>query len=332
MLRVGLIGCGVIGRVHAQGWAKLNDRAKVIAVVDSVEQNARQAAAIVGAGRIYADYREVLQSGEVDAVDICLPHHLHAQSVKAAAGSGQHILCQKPLCASEQEADAMAQAVRQAGVTMMCAHHQLFDPPVQRAREMIDAGELGKVYLVRTMACSRVTETSASSWAWRIERARLGEGELMDNGFHSTYLLLYMAGSPPTEVQAMTANFRLSVLSPSEDSAQVMVRFANGSMGQLLTSWAFELPDGGFQFQVIGEKGQLTGRGNVLQHKPNGGWNPARLELPPVNNFDAMIEHFVECIETGNKPRQTVEDGALAVRFVLAAYRSVKTGRKVRLG
>ena len=330
MLRVGIIGCGGIARPHAHGWAALSGRARVVAVADTVEKNAREVAAIVGAEKILADYSELLRSDDVDAVDICLPHHLHAPAIVAAAETGKHVICEKPLCTTEEEADAIVSGVSRAGITMMCAHNQLFDPCFRRARQMIDAGDLGRVRLVRTIDCFNLTR-AAEAWSWRGQRDKMGGGELIDTGFHATYMLMYMAGSAPTEVQAMMANYQHPAISPAEDSVQVMVRFANGAMGNLLSSWAWDFPDGGFQFQVVGEKGQLSGRGPRLQFKPLGGWAPATMEFQPENTFAAEIRHFVECLEKGQKPIQTAEDGAAVFRLIRAAYRAAESGQAVRL-
>jgi len=330
MIKVGLIGCGSIANAHAEGWLAMQEqgRARVTAVSDVVAENAERMARRLGASAIYQHFEDLIHRADVDAVDICLPHHLHEPAIVAAANAGKHILCEKPLCLTLAEAASIARAVESNGVTMMCAHNQLFDPAVQRGKQVLAEGVLGEVLMVRTTDCFRHPQPP-EKWGWRADKATMGGGCLIDTGYHPTYLLLYLSDSPPVEVCAMTGQYHVKAIQ-GEDSAQVMVRFANGSLGYILTSWAWDWPGGAYQFQVIGSRAQVYGRGNRLYLQPNG-WQPASLELPARRNFVAEIEHFVECLETGRRPLQTHVEGTNVLRLILAAYRSVEERRVVAL-
>jgi predicted dehydrogenase len=158
MLKVGMIGCGDIARAHANAWLTLGSKAVITAVSDVVEPSAQAMAKRVGGASVYSDFQRLVQDADVQAVDVCLPHHLHRDAIVAAARAGKHVICEKPLCLSLDEAEEITAAVRASGVTMMCAHNQLFDPAVQRAREMLADGALGKVFMVRTCDCFRHTK------------------------------------------------------------------------------------------------------------------------------------------------------------------------------
>jgi len=328
MLKVGLIGCGEIARVHADGWHAHADKAAIVAVSDVVEASAQAMAQRVGGATVHTDFRKLVEDPAVQAVDVCLPHHLHKDAIVAAARAGKHVICEKPLCLSLDEAREIGEAVEAAGVTMMCAHNQLFDPAVQRAREMLARGELGQIYYVRTCDCFWHTKP-LSEWGWRAASKTMGGGCLIDTGYHPTYLLLNLAGSEPVEVAAMGGRYKILTLD-GEDSAQMMVTFANGAMGEVLTSWAWDWPEGSWQFQIIGEKGQLFGRGRRLFHKPLG-WQPASLELREVNNFAAELEHFADCIANGTRPLNTNVEGTSVLKLILGAYDSIREKRIVSL-
>ena len=123
-IKIGLIGCGSIAEVHAEGYQQLGDAVHITAVSDVVEQNARSMAERLGSGaRIFNDYHTLLIEADVDAVDICLPHHLHKYAIVAAASAGKHILCEKPLCLTLDEANTISEVIRTSGVTLMCAHN-----------------------------------------------------------------------------------------------------------------------------------------------------------------------------------------------------------------
>ncbi len=147
-IKVGLIGGGGIVDAHIRGYRAYADEIEVTAVADVVDETARRRAAELGAAA-YTDFRQMIIEADLDAVDICLPHHLHAEAIVAAAQAGKHILCEKPLCLTVQQADQVQRAVSAAGVTLMCAHNQLFLPAVSTARELLDQGILGTVYEVR---------------------------------------------------------------------------------------------------------------------------------------------------------------------------------------
>ena len=151
-------------------------------------------------------------------------------------------------------------AVRANGVTLMSAHNQLFLPAVAKARELLDAGVLGRVYEVRTTD-SFWNDFDPSNMGWRASAQTSGGGELIDTGYHPTYLLLHLAGGTPIEATAMLSTHRLTFME-GEDSAQVLVRFDHGVVGQMVTSWAYTPAPVTERFSVVGERGSL--------HSPDG--------------------------------------------------------------
>jgi predicted dehydrogenase len=115
-VKVGVLGGGGILDAHIRGYRVYADAIKVTAVADVVEATARRRAAELDAAA-YTDFRQMILDADIDAVDICLPHHLHAEAIVAAAQAGKHILCEKPLCLTVLQADEVQQAVSTAGVT-----------------------------------------------------------------------------------------------------------------------------------------------------------------------------------------------------------------------
>jgi predicted dehydrogenase len=337
-IRVGLIGCGGIMTAHLRGWKAVEGRAQVVATADVDRARAEQRAAEVGGAKVFTDYHEMLTHADLDAVDISLPHYLHREAIVAAAEAGKHMIAEKPLCLTWQEAEEIIRAVESNRVTMMCAHNQLFLPTVQAARAYLDEGHLGDIYMLRTIDCFynfRPTGIPGRApkpvdLGWRASKALTGGGELIDTGYHPTYMLLYLARSEPVAVTAFTQKHRHQHME-GEDTGYVMIRFADGSVGHILTSWAFEFPLDNPRFQIIGEKGQVSGTNTAIKFKPNGWEMPAQHEFPPTDTFVAEIIHFVECLETGEPPIQTHMDGARVLRVLLAAYKSAEEGITVAL-
>jgi predicted dehydrogenase len=327
-VRVALVGVGGIAEQHLLGYRAHADRVVLAAVAEADDARRALRSAELGVAG-YPDLGSLLAAadgdiGGVDAVDVCLPHHLHRDAVVAAADAGKHVLCEKPLCLSAAEARDVRAAVVRNGVTLMCAHNKLFLPAVARAREVLDAGEIGAVYEVRTND-SFFNDFDPDTMGWRASVATSGGGELIDTGYHPTYLLLHLAGGVPVETTAMLSRHRLTFME-GEDSAQVLVRFDNGVVGHLATSWAYTAPPSASRFSVVGELGSLhtDQRGNELTVAMRDG--DTRTEtFEPVDTIAAEIGAFADAIRFGARPPHTEKEGIEVLGILLAAYESART-------
>jgi predicted dehydrogenase len=324
-IRVAIIGTGGISGAHANGFLKYPDKLRAVALCDikpeAMEKRSRQ---LGGGSKQFADWKVMLKEmkDEIDAVDICLPHYLHGPAILDACAAGKHIICEKPMCMSLAEADAIAAAVSKAGITYMSGHNQLFMPVVQEAKRMIDAGELGKIRLIRSQDCFVAGWKQRSEWGWRADLKTQGGGELIDTGYHPSYRLLHLAGSKAVAVRGTMARFNAPI--DGEDTASVQVRFENGIIGEVLTSWAMSNPHGTHQIHVMGEKGQLFGSDNKLYHLPVGYTEPAARTFNTVDTFEAELNHFAECLNEGRRPIHSVEEGRAVLEMILKATESAK--------
>jgi predicted dehydrogenase len=344
-----LIGCGGITRAHVEGWKTVAGRAQIVAIADVSETAMQGRAAQVGQPvQMYSDYRDLLADPNIDAVDIALPHHLHREAIVAAAQAGKHLMTEKPLCLNQEEANDIAAAVKASGITMMAAHNQIFFPAVMQAKQMLMKGDLGKVYMIHSFDCSgrrAPLAANKATWGqaavgsplgpttWRQDPNKMGGGELIDTGYHPTYRLLFLAGQTPSEVTAMTGVYRLPM--QEEDTASVLVKFADGVMGNIFTSWAMPAPGGQpLLFSIAGEAGQLWGEIGRLCFQPVGFQTPAVIEYPGWDygrSFAAEIDHFVEAIDQGFEPLHSVAEATATLRVILAAYEATDSNRIVGL-
>ncbi len=341
-LKIGLIGCGGIMRRHVEGWASVVDRAEIVAVADISDENIRERVKQIGHEvTVYHDYRDLLADPDVDAVDLALPHHLHCESIVAAAQAGKHLMTEKPLCLSLAEAEKIRRATEDSGVVMMAAHNQLFFPAVLQAKQMILQGDLGKIYAIHSYDCAARRSPLApdkKTWGiedavltgWRLDPEKMGGGELIDTGYHPTYRLLFLAGQTPTEVAAMLGTYRLNM--DREDTGYVLAKFADGAIGQIMTSWAIRSPGAERTlFHIMAEHGQLWGEIDRLYFKPLQFSQPATIDYPgwtsAIPTFGAEIRHFVDAIEGGFQPFHSVAEATDTLRVIMAAYRSVETGQ-----
>jgi predicted dehydrogenase len=316
---------------HLPGWRAVADRAQVTVCCDTSEENARRRAGELGIGEVCSDWKQLLRDNTVDAVDIALPHRLHRDAIVDAAEAGKHILTEKPLCTTLEEARDIEAAVTANSVILMCAHNQMFEPAPRTAREWIKEGKIGRVFSLRTVDCFLAAKNreTPGAWGWRGTAAESGGGCALDTGYHPTYMLISIANSEPVEVVSMSDNYNQPFLE-AEDTAQTMVRFANGVVGTLQTSWAHPWPNGHWQIHAIGELGQIYGKGSFLYLQPVGG-EPVRHDLPVENGFVGEIKHFVDCVEQGKEPEQGLKEGITVLKVILGGYQSETEKRFIRL-
>jgi predicted dehydrogenase len=327
-VRIAIIGTGGISHLHANSILTHKNKVECTTLCDVSEENLKRRSEQLGGGQaLFRDWRKMLAEvgDQIDAVDICLPHHLHAPAILDACAAGKHILCEKPMCMSLKEADQIAAAVKRAGVTYMSAHNQLFMPVVQEAKKMIASGQLGKIRWLRSQDCFEAG-VAGFKGKWRAKLKFQGGGELIDTGYHPTYRLLHLAGAAVVGVRGSMGRYRQQI--EGEDSASVQVRFANGAIGEILTSWAFNNPFGSHQIHVIGETGQIFGSGSELYYLPAGFSQPALRRFREVETFAAQMEHFVNCLTTGARPLNSVEEGRAVLEIILKAAEDAKGWQK----
>ncbi len=334
-LNIAIIGCGdIVGR-HLQAYGVETDRAAVVACCDPDAGRARKAVEACGnpTARPVLDYRELLHDPRVDAVDLCLPHNLHAPVAIAFAAAGKHVLCEKPLALNVEECDAMIHAAEAAGVILMHLEPQRMSATVAAAAEIIGEGKIGRIAGIQgTFAYWQRAELNRD---WRADPAQSGGGHLMDGGIHLVDAIRHLAGDV-TAVQAMTAQYRPELGPDQEDIAVLNMRFAGGHCGQLFACHATRGRGASPSVTVFGSEGCISldafGAGNALVYFPaNGPHEQIRTDPTWNSAYERAISHFINVVTAGAPLRATPQDGRENVRLVLAAYESARTRREVTL-
>jgi predicted dehydrogenase len=330
LLRVALVGCGIISESHVRAYKQFPDRARVTICCDIDPAKAAQRAAQVGDARVVTSYDDVLADPDVDAVEICTPHHLHRDAVIAAARAGKHILCQKPLGRTIEECDVMIDAAREAGVTLFYAEMMHTLPVVTIARDAIAAGRIGKMIGIHATYAQWQGGVYMST-AWRYNPALSGGGALLDGGIH--YLsLVHNLGGPVESVMCFTTRFRPEL--GDEDTAALTLRFADGHLGSMFSTHAAGVWPPYPTMTVFGTEGMLAYGG------PHGALTLHRADLPDGHEvmlkergdpFVAMIGRYLDTVVDGADNPAPGEVGREDLRIVLAAYESAQTGKEVRI-
>jgi predicted dehydrogenase len=316
-VRVALLGCGVVSEILADmAYPHLGDLATVVAAVDSREDRAAAFAARLGA-RPYTSLAAALAAEQVDAVDVRLPHPLHAAAALEAIAAGCHVMVEKPLA-----------------TVLAVAENYEFLPALATARQLLDAGAVGPVLVARGQRICTV-EGIWMRDGWRVDSRRGGGGVLLDQGCHQVHLLRHLLGEI-THVHAYASDRHPSW--HGEDSVVVNCRVAGGIIAQQLYCWGTSTPQVGAEAYVYGVEGSLeihltygAPGGGVVVHRPDlpGG---GRWELRGADYHDTFLptlrDWLLAC--AGEKPAgMPGEDGLRDLAVVAAAYRSLETGAEV---
>ena len=197
-VRVAIVGCGRISDLHALGYRGRED-ACIVAVCDTNRKRAREKAKAWGVEKVYGDYTELLADPDIDLVELLVPHYLHAEMTVAACQVGKHVSVQKPMALTVAEAEQMIAAATRAVVVLRVFENFVFYPPHVRAKQMIDAGEIGEPQMIRlhvgTGKSATAWKVPMSAWLWRFDGAKCGGGPLVfDHGYHLFSLARYLMG------------------------------------------------------------------------------------------------------------------------------------------
>lgn len=336
MVRVALIGCGNIGvKGHIPAYADSPDAA-ITAVCDSDEALATAASEATGA-KVYLDFDQLLADGDFDAVDICTPPWTHADLAVKAANAGKHILCEKPIATSLEDADRMIAAAKENGVNLMVGQTRRFDDRYLAIRDQVAAGQVGRPVYIRR-AERQFLPFPADAWYWDTS---VGGGVILDIGVHASDLLRWMFDDEPVEVRAVArAVGKAAQDAESFDYAQITFKFADGGIGFAETSWTHPGEFGGGQYaalDVLGTNGKLEysdkNANPMLSYNVDGGLALPRyfaLMSSTEYAFRREIAVFVDSIVTNSPPALDPIDARAAVAMALAAQESAVTGRSVR--
>ena len=320
-----MIGYGGIGRVHAMGYRSLPfhyglpaDSIQLVGVATSRPETAQAAAAEIGCEYWTDDYRQLLARPEVDAVDICVPNHMHAEIVQAAAAAGKHIYCEKPLAMDVAEAKAMVAAVQAAGVITQMTFNFRFVPAVLRAQQLMQEGFLGRIFSFRGRYYRSSYIDPQKPLTWRQRKAIAGGGALFDIGSHILDLLYSLLG-PYESVQATLdtlipqrpTSAGAAELAPVDvdDIALLHLRTANGVLGLVEVSRMGTGLTNDLQFEIFGERGAL--RFNAV--------DPGWLEVYDVRDSEKPVggmRGFRKLETVQRYPAQKAPDWSMAPDFV----------------
>lgn len=336
-IKVAVFGCGAIAqRRHIPEYAE-NQHVELVAFADPNLERAQEMVDLYG-GKAYASYEEILANEEIDAVSVCTPNYLHAPMTIAAANAGKHVLVEKPMACSIEEAEQMIEAAQKNNVYLMVGHNQRLMPPHVKAKEILDSGKLGKVLTFRTSFGHPGPEAwsvdGADSWFFRKEEAIMGA--MGDLGVHKSDFIRYLLNDEVADVASFIGTLHKEG-TEVDDNATCLLRMKSGAIGTLVASWT-QYRGGDNSTILWCENGVMkigTVHGNeVIVELTDGTVETYEVGMMSTNEKQVpsgVIDAFVESITTNTPPTISGEEGLRAVKVILGAFESQKTGRVVQL-
>lgn len=338
-IKVGVIGCGSIAKYRHLPEYAANKKVELVAVCDINEARADEFSSEYNAKAFY-DYKSMLAEADIDAVSVCTPNYLHATITIAALNAGKHVLCEKPMATSFDEAKAMISAAEKSGKKLMIAHNQRFATSHAKARKLIENGEIGKIYSFRTAFGHPGPEgwsaDGKESWFFKKEEAFIGA--MGDLGVHKTDLLRFLLGEEIVEVGAFVES-GAKENSTVDDNAVCILKTESGIIGTLAASWAY-VPKEDNSTIIYGENGIIRLEDNpehsLIVHYRNG--ETVKYELGKIQsnedggqNSSHTIDTFVDSVVNNTDPLINGEEGMKSLNVVLAALESNRTKQIVKV-
>jgi predicted dehydrogenase len=354
-LRVGFIGAGRISELHAIEYLK-NERTQLVAVCDADPKTAHARAKDWGISeeRVFTDYKDLLALKDLDMVEILTPHHLHYQHTLDAAAAGKHISLQKPMALNVAQADEMIAAAKKAGVIFKVFENFIFYPPMQRAKALIDAGEIGEPLTIRIKSNAANSPNSwpipRTSQTWRFDPQTCGGGPLVfDDGLHKFSLAWFFMGGIAEEVHAWIGSLKAPLggeVGVIDSPAIVSWKFPGNRVGSLEVVFSPDMIVDTHHY-AQDDRVEITGTRGVIWITRGHG---KMMDIPPVilyrdmktytysdmpvgweHSFINSTLHFIDAYFKGEPPSLTGEQGREILRFALAAQESARSGQSVHL-
>ena len=362
-LKIGIIGCGgIANQKHLPALSRFKDKCEVVAFCDIIEERAVETAKKFGTkdAKTYVDYKDLLKDPEIDVVHVLTPNVSHSPITVDAFKAGKHVMCEKPMAASSEDAKKMLDAWKASGKKFTIGYQNRFRPEVQNLKKACEAGELGDIYYGKAHAVRR---RAVPTWGVFPNKALQGGGPLIDIGTHALDLTLWMMDNYEPASVSGTVFHKLGNLPEAvdgnqwgpwdpetfevEDSAMGFIKMKNGAAIMLEASWALNISEsreasttvcgtkagaeifsGGSypEDKIVYNRGH---HGLLLDETVTGGGNIAFFEGGAAKPAVIEAGQWLDAILNDTEPVVKPEQAFMVTKILEAIYQSAETGKEV---
>jgi predicted dehydrogenase len=333
ILRIGLVGVGAAAQINHIPALKKTEGFELAALCDRDPEKAQRVAQKFGVAKAYSRIEDLLADDDVDVVDLCTPNFLHAPMATAALEAGKHVLCERPLARSADEAAAMVKAAKKSDCTLMCAVQHRFRADAQLLRKFVEKGDLGEIFMAKAGWLRQRTEWDSDEW--RRTKRESGGGVVLDLGFQMLDLSLWVMGQP--RVSAVTASVHRSRKGEVEDSATAFLRLESGATLTLELTWGLLMEKDFAYLNLFGSGGAAL----LNPFRVHKGMHGTLVNVTPTTetsrnqyrlSMEAQIAHFADSLRAGRKPMGSADEILPVMELMDAIYRSAEQGKEVKVG
>ncbi len=333
-VKLGLIGTGKFAQEYYLPAFSNHKKAQITSIANRSKDKAFDIAEKYNISQVYTGndgWEKLIEVSDVDAIIICTPNFLHAEIAIAALESGKHVLVEKPMAVSLEEANAMISAAATNEVILMVSFPQRFMAPMQECKRIIDSKLLGEILTIQSIFGHPGPEFWSPSSEWFFDPSRASGGALLDLGSHQVDYLSWLTNQRIKEVSAFTSTCKKGI--KVEDNALLLARFEDGPIGSIYASWRIN-PKAENRCILYCENGILEINNNsqnplnICATSEMGGVTKKEFDLEGISKISAfkkMLDHFIECVINQEQSSITGEDGYRSLEIILAAYESVRT-------
>jgi len=334
-LRAALLGAGAIAQVaHLPAYRRLHN-VELVAICDARETKLRALKERTGVATAVRTLDELLAIDEVEAVDVCLPTHLHRGAVERCLEAGRHVLCEKPLAMSAAEVEEIREVHERADRTLLVGMNHRYREDSIELKRLVEEGALGEVFHARAGWLRRHERIRPDSWHYR--RAKSGGGVVMDLGIHLLDLLLWFGDHPsPERVSATFFQHRPEI--DVEDTASITLRCGTGFTATVAVSWNFPMESENQFLDLHGTEGWARLEPLRVYRREGGGVvevTPRLAARSPsrhayMESYEREIAFFAEIV-AGREKAPPLEEQLVLARVLDATRRSAREGREVEV-
>lgn len=330
-VRIGLIGTGRIGFIHAESLSFRLPEADLLCVSDINLNAAKNCAKEFKVDDVYEDYRKILERGDIDAVVICSSTDTHARIIKGAAENGKHIFCEKPIALDLSQIDEALQAVNNAGVKLQIGFNRRFDPNFKKIKELVSSGKIGKPHLIRI--------TSRDPVPPPYEYIKTSGGIFLDMTIHDFDMARYLLGDEVIEIFAtgdVLVDTKIGDFGDI-DTAMISLKFRNGAIGSIDNSrkavYGYDQ-----RVEILGSEGCATAFNKTPDQVAISDNQGIHTEKPLYffleryrESYIQEMREFIDAVKNDKTPPVGGIDGRISVLIAIEAKKSLEENRPVKI-
>ena len=335
--KVGLIGLGWVGGAHLDTFAK-SDRFEPVAIMSTRKLDPAEIEKQHGVKvKVYNDYDAFLADNDIDIVDICTPHFLHADQAIAASNAGKDLIIEKPLALSFEDTKRMLEAIKKNNTKSSVCFELRFASSVDATKDLIERGMIGDIYYAEADYYHGIGPWYANQ-RWEVKKEN-GGSSLLRAGCHALDLLLYLAGNEVEEVFSYGNKNPNKIFEPYdyETNTVTLLKFKGSSIIAKVSSVTDCRQPYVFNVNMVGSEGSIKNdKFSTKLIRGTKGWNDLNVTLPDSGDVSdhpylSQFNFFAECLDQGKDPHNNFEDAFQTHRVIFAADKSVELGRPVRI-